>query len=865
MNSEPTSVEPASVLIVDDHRENLRLLAEVLTQQGYTVRVAPSGRIALSSVQAKIPDLILLDVMMPEMDGYAVCTQLKSEERSRDIPVIFISAAGEMLDKMRAFAVGGVDYITKPFHMEEVLARVKTHLALRAAQKQLEEKNAQLGRVNDELTRVNAELTREIAERTRAEEGQRRALAVQEEALVEALRATHALRESEEMYRALVMASPDGITASDLEGRIIEISRRTLELHDYEDAKELLGTNAFDLIAPENRPSAMVDFQIALKEGFIRDVEYTLLKRDGTRFIGELSAALIKDVYGKPKALVATSRDITERKRAEEALKQSEETLRLIFENAFDGISIYEELPGRTRWLLDCNERYTEMSGRSKAELLEIQHTGQIQKNLGPVRSDEENLKIRREKISYTGLFSWIRPDGKENIIEYSAAPVQIGDRALTVGVDRDITDRVHTEEMLRRRNRELALLNQAGQELTATLDLQRVAERLLLATTETIGAEGASVWLWDDEQKDHLVCWAVTHQGQKHPPVNLRLHSGQGIVGWVAQIGESIVVNDVSADSRFFRGIDEQTGFDTRSILAVSLRVRDTILGVLEVVNKLDGDFSDDDLALLEALATPAAIAIDNARLVETLRQRTIELEARNEELDAFAHTVAHDLKNPLAQVVGFADLLRDEHTTLPDAEIDEWLGTVVKNGRRMSAIIDELLLLSSVRKVEEIEVHSLDMASVVAEAQDRLTPMIEEYQAEVALPDVWPEAMGYGPWIEEVWVNYLSNALKYGGRPPWVELGATRLPVPASGGGENGGQIRFWIRDNGPGISPEDQDRLFTLFTRLDQVRVKGHGLGLSIVRRIVTKLGGEVGVESELGQGSTFWFTLLTKNKP
>ena len=130
------------------------------------------------------------------------------------------------------------------------------------------------------------------------------------------------------------------------------------------------------------------------------------------------------------------------------------------------------------------------------------------------------------------------------------------------------------------------------------------------------------------------------------------------------------------------------------------------------------------------------------------------------------------------------------------------------------------------------------------------RLAHMIEEHQTEIILPGTWPVALGYDPWVEEVWVNYLSNAIKYGGQPPHVELGATA---------QADGMVRFWVRDNGSGLTPEEQARLFTPFTRLDQVRAKGHGLGLSIVWRIVEKLGGQVGVESEIGRGSVFTFTL------
>ncbi|MEW5960997.1 MAG: ATP-binding protein, partial [Chloroflexota bacterium] len=110
----------------------------------------------------------------------------------------------------------------------------------------------------------------------------------------------------------------------------------------------------------------------------------------------------------------------------------------------------------------------------------------------------------------------------------------------------------------------------------------------------------------------------------------------------------------------------------------------------------------------------------------------------------------------------------------------------------------------------------------------------------------------MGYAPWVEAVWTNYISNAIKYGGRPPHVELGAEVQP---------GGMVEFWIKDNGDGLSAEEQRRVFAPFTRLSQVSTEGHGLGLSIVQRIVEKLGGQVGVKSEgkPGQGCTFSFFL------
>ncbi|MCP4403491.1 MAG: response regulator [bacterium] len=148
----------AHILVVDDTRDNLRLLSSMLTGHGYKVRPVPDGRRAISSAQSRPPDLILLDIMMPDMDGYAVCGQLKADERTKEIPVIFLSALAETVDKVRAFRTGGIDYITKPFQAEEVLARVETHLNLRNAQKQLEEQNIRLHQEISERKRVEEDL-----------------------------------------------------------------------------------------------------------------------------------------------------------------------------------------------------------------------------------------------------------------------------------------------------------------------------------------------------------------------------------------------------------------------------------------------------------------------------------------------------------------------------------------------------------------------------------------------------------------------------------------------------------------------------------------------------------------------------------
>ncbi|WP_017715392.1 ATP-binding protein [Kamptonema formosum] len=146
------------ILIVDDAPDNLRVLSSMLTKQGYTVRKALHGKMALTACGISLPDLILLDIKMPDMNGYEVCQHLKASEHTRDVPVIFLSALDGALDKVKAFSAGGADYITKPFQVEEVLARIENQLTVGHLQRQLAEKNARLEQFNQELTRSNAEL-----------------------------------------------------------------------------------------------------------------------------------------------------------------------------------------------------------------------------------------------------------------------------------------------------------------------------------------------------------------------------------------------------------------------------------------------------------------------------------------------------------------------------------------------------------------------------------------------------------------------------------------------------------------------------------------------------------------------------------
>ncbi|MCP4404021.1 MAG: sigma-54-dependent Fis family transcriptional regulator [bacterium] len=209
-----------NILVVDDTRDNLQLLSDLLSRQGYDVRPVSNGRRAVSSAQSRVPDLILLDIMMPDMGGYDVCELLKADERTRDVPVIFISALQDTFDKVKAFELGGVDYITKPFQEAEVLARVNTHLTLRRQQQ--------------------------------------------------------ALREEHERFQKLADAAFEGILIQH-QGEILEINQTLLTMLGYE-YDDLIGTNAFDLLEPHSRDIAAAHLETGDEQPYERQV----VKHDGT-------------------------------------------------------------------------------------------------------------------------------------------------------------------------------------------------------------------------------------------------------------------------------------------------------------------------------------------------------------------------------------------------------------------------------------------------------------------------------------------------------------------------------------------------------------------------------------------------------
>jgi two-component system NarL family sensor kinase len=292
MSNAQNSGSKETILIVDDIPENLQLLAGMLSEQGYIVRLAPDGQLALQFVQSNPPDLILLDILMPDMDGYEVCKELKTSPTTQDIPVIFISALHEVFDKVKAFSVGGVDYITKPFEVREVLARVENQLRLSQFSKQLLEQNVRL--------------SEEIEERKRIEH--------------ERKRAQEALQASEAELRALFAAIPDPLFVINSVGRVLKVVPLALE-QLYKPADDQIGRTLHEIFEQAQADIFLSYIQQALSTQQILNVEYSLTMGGRETWFATRISPISQD------SVIWLARDISEqraaalreRKRAEEA------------------------------------------------------------------------------------------------------------------------------------------------------------------------------------------------------------------------------------------------------------------------------------------------------------------------------------------------------------------------------------------------------------------------------------------------------------------------------------------------------------------------------------------------------------------
>lgn len=636
---------------------------------------------------------------------------------------------------------------------------------------------------------------------------------------------------SELRYRAIVEDQHDSICRYNSDFVLTFVNEAFCN-HYRKDQSELLAQTIFTLIPQAEWEQARSRLQQISIHNPVVTFEYQMHTDDGKIEWHEWIDRGIFDARGNITEYQAVGRDITERKLAEEAVKESTTRYRTLFEGIEDAVYVHD-LDGQ---ICDVNEVACQRMGYSRADLL----TMNITDLLSP--SNQEKYPSRLQQVikqgSLTGLSSiHVTKNGDACHVDVNAKSISYQGRDAVLVVARDLSPRLKAEFTIQLQQARLRALHEVI--ARPDLDFSEQLDVLVQVGTELLGLEIGIVSQIDGEDYtvQHIFATnAMFSKGQQQRLANTycSITTTSNDVVAIHHIGETK-----------YRTHPYYQSTHIEAYIGTPIHVNGQPFGTLNFssLTPFSAPFTDGDKDFVRLMGKWVNTMLER-------QQSAAEREALIRELDAFAHTVAHDLKNPLGIITGYVEMLQEIDPN-PDL-VQEISAILSKTSRKMARIVNELLKLAELRDREDIEIAPLNMEKIVTEALLRLARLIDAHKSQIEVPPSWHTAVGYAAWIEEIWVNYISNAVKYGGNPPCIELGSDDL---------HDGSVRFWVKDNGSGLSPDEQETLFTEFTRIHPTNIDGHGLGLSIVRRIAERLGGTVGVESNIGDGSTFFFILPT----
>ncbi len=663
-----------------------------------------------------------------------------------------------------------------------------------------------------------------------------------------------------------------------LKRRLVECNKRYADLsgRSREDLLELKYTRSLQIDLEDD--SNEDQLQKSKKEKSYRHGNFSWTRPDGKDNVIEYRGMSV--IWDGKLYTVGIDRDITERKKIEHEL--IEKNFRLLKAEEIAHLGFLD-------WDLQTNNIFLSDEVYELYGLPRTSHFTTPEFVTKVVHPDDLKYVSERlmaainENQAYNVDHRIVRPDGEIIWVQAQAelSRDQSGNPVKLLGTILDITLRKNTENSLNKSFQTLNTLYEITKQLGLSLNIEEVGAKILESLEKLLKWQRGSIWLLD---KDKNAMQLISHSKMGLDDVNykneiervkniLSADSG-GITRWVIMHGKTIRSGNIKTDKRYLE-IDS----NIKSELCVPIVLNGNSIGCINVESCEENAFSEEDEKLLITLSNISTSAINNAQLFNNLgielkeriktdekiiklneelekrvMQRTAKLAEVNKELESFAYSVSHDLRAPLRSIMGFSEIISKRYKDKLSGESLEYFGYILEASRNMSNLIEDLLKFSRLKK-GEIEKEEIDLNEIIQTVIHSLSHDINNNNVKIEFSDNLPIIKAERTLMGQILTNLINNSIMYHrkGINPVIKLSAE----------EDNENIIIKIIDNGQGIPKEHHEKIFNIFQRLHPAdEYPGTGIGLAIVKKAVSALGGQVSLESEVGLGSTF-MVLLPKN--
>ncbi|HEY0488412.1 MAG TPA: PAS domain S-box protein [Telluria sp.] len=692
------------------------------------------------------------------------------------------------------------------------------------------------------------------AQPIRDEQGRVAEVMLMHEDISDRIEADESLRLSEERFRSLVTASAQMVWNSDSNGMIIDDSP-TWRLFTGQTYEEWKGIGWLDAIHPDDRASTAAIWNEAIAAGAIYKAEYRLRRADGEYRWTSVRAVPLQRQDGSIREWIGTNTDVTEKRRIEEALRNNERRLRFMFDSMQQ--KIFTATPdGSVDYF---NPAWTLFTGLAADALRAWGWTRMIHPD-----DLDESMRVWKQALEHEDAFQveqrFRRADGQYRWHLSRAVPMrdEAGQIIMWIGSNTDIHEvKIVESELARRLQTErrhsavLAKVAAASNQLHTAASIDGIAREVVGIVRDILEVHQAVISLNTDDNWTQAINAVSLSEKYASFSDYAALPDGSGIYAAVCRANKAMRLTQAELERH-----PEWKGFGAhasahppmRGWLAVPLKAHDgRNIGLLQASDKHEGEFTEEDEAILTQLASIAATGFENARLYETLNDQ-------HRRKDEFLAMLAHELRNPLAPIRAAADLLAIAN--LPDEKIRQTSAVISRQVQHMSSLVDDLLDISRVtRGLIELSGTELDIKRVVADAVEQVRPLVEARLHELTVTSSAEPAyvLGDHKRLVQILANILNNAVKYTQRGGRILV---RTETTAD-------EVILSVEDNGAGVALELQPYVFDLFSQAARSSDRaqgGLGIGLALVKSLVSLHGGQVACHSDgAGAGSRFTVSL------